>query len=217
LGRLAAEFDKLARDYQSTHQGDWQFPRYRHSYFPDRSLSDWKQVMERIGGRLWSAKRETNEISRWLDGHLEPSHTKSWEEIPQQFLHGDIDYDNAKRNSSRSVLLDLENARWGYRLTEIARACAVIGSFDRGSAGQIVMRRELDSGNVRSFIRGYDSVSRLTETENLLLSDFIGLNLVATFASCFCMDKPSFSQSHLQLQSQRLTATLKTVDRLDLD
>jgi len=209
---LVARFQIAALGFESKYVGNWNFPQNRPFTCPER----WPEILEyvnHVDRALMELYKHGSHALSWLRDWIR-RHGNSIEqhELPEQFIHGDVDCFNCIVDSlGNSVLVDLDDAHWGYRITDIASSAAIVGGIILPSED---VPARVDGNwrwdNIEQVLVGFENHSHLTDIERACFNDFLGLNLVRSFVSCLNLDDPSIRpQKDLPSQVDALIAMLK--------
>jgi Ser/Thr protein kinase RdoA (MazF antagonist) len=104
-----------------------------------------------------------------------------WESLPRQWLHGDPSPENCINDASRGLcLIDLDDAHWGYRLWDVARAAAEVGAIlPRLRARTSRFRDHCDQVLASELIIGFTEVVTLSDPERRACTASVALAAVA--------------------------------------
>jgi len=89
-------------------------------------------------------------------------------------------------------LVDLDEAHWGYRITDITYAAAIVG-------GMLFFREDVRAHissswqwtKIKQVLNGFDRHIPLTDVERACFNDLLGLNLIRCFVGGLDLDEPS--------------------------
>jgi Ser/Thr protein kinase RdoA (MazF antagonist) len=194
LGSLIARFQIAALDFKSEYAGDWGFPRNRSFFCPER----WAEILEYTKYIHYAftalQKPEPRALSWIRDWVMRHGTSIEWQDLPQQFTHGDADYFNSVKGTTGDLaLVDLDDAHWGYRIIDLTCAAAVVGgmlptseedAYALASGGWQWQRIEI-------LVSGFERLSCLTDVESSCFKSLLGLSLVRLLVGGLDLDEPS--------------------------
>jgi Ser/Thr protein kinase RdoA (MazF antagonist) len=163
-GRALARFLGIASTFGAWPVGDWSVPRDRSSRLPDR----WEWIVpylrhlavDPVSGSL---------VSELVSAIISAQHAPdSWHSLPAQMIHGDVHPVNFVASGDSTILVDLDEARFGYRLWDIAHAAAAIGCIQT-SGRENDVRESWDVTRLGSFVAGLSDFMSLSQSENVLM------------------------------------------------
>ncbi|ARU60383.1 hypothetical protein CBW65_04360 [Tumebacillus avium] len=191
LGKVIAQFGEAAKRFD-VNRGNWSFPESRNVYHAERlnmikrfSVPFLRKGYAGLGldGEKW--------IEKIVDRLERADSTVEWEKLPQQFLHGDAHVNNCVRlPDGRVLIVDLDDARWGYRLTDLAWACSISsGIMWDTEHSQPRIANELNVEKIKKIVRGYEEIAPLQDAELAALPYLLSMNLVLAFINCTGLDE----------------------------
>lgn len=216
LGQTVARFHKAALDFSSEHCGDWTFPRNRGLVSPER----WPEILEYtrfVDHALRTLQADCSMTMAWIRDWVR-RHGVAIEhcKLPEQFIHGDVDCFNCIETENGDLLLvDLDESRWGYRLTDIAHAAAMTGGMLISTEdAPAVIRRHWQWRSIERLLSGFSKHTPLTMIERNLFNDSLGLSLIRCFVGGLDLDEPSCATITKELPShlEALVAMLRALE-----
>lgn len=224
LGSLISRFLIAAAGFKDVQEGDWRFPQSRSEVVPETSGEVEKyarhidEKLIRLGRQNVRAMFELRAKIKGYGASLEST------EIPQQFIHGDpcgsncLSSNSLRGNNGTSVLIDLDCAHWGYRLSDVGMALAVLaGMKPQEGSPKYITREKWDLNGIGAFLDGFNNESPLLSLEVGHLKSFLGLNMVRACVSCLQLDDPEVAPPpDLPDQLAMLIDLLESLDHLTI-
>ncbi|WP_077296770.1 SDR family NAD(P)-dependent oxidoreductase [Virgibacillus pantothenticus] len=218
MGVSLSEFSLLSEGFYSHYENDWTSPKCRSIYFPTKR-SDYIKKMDVIKNNLEKVNtinsRQFEYILSWINNAFAKV---NWRELPQSYIHGDAHLYNCIRNNENKVLLvDLDDARWDYRITDLAWCCSISGciKWDKEYSVPRINSR-INVKNIQHIIRGYSKNIKLTTPEIQFFPFVLGLNLILSFINCLGLDDGELPFDFNE-QVNILSHMLKDINSLILD
>lgn len=224
FGRVLGIFHECGHYFNSnsynTAKNFWITPKARALFFPDHPalICEYINILDKLCTNMGLPINLIKEIKN----HIQEMIGKiSWDKLPLAWLHGDASPFNALlSNSNKEILLiDLDNARKGYRIWDLLRGAVAAGAFDFTS--QIVkdVRNSWNDSLMESIFTGYSEVSRITPIEWKNLKPCLGVMLVLAFISEFDLDDEIYgicSKTNLHQNIQNVKILLDKLEKIPL-
>lgn len=161
-------------------QGNWESPECRLIHFIDvrpDAIGKMCGLLNSYDPNHLLLNQITNEFKLWLQEKEKVVH---WNDLPTSWLHGDLHSFNVIRKpDGETVLLDLDDIHWGYRLSDITWTIAICCFWDwKSMTSPPRLRTSFDQQAARSLLRGYEQASPLTNFERKALPYFLGAMLI---------------------------------------
>jgi len=189
MGGLLGLFQNSVKEFKSKRNNNWRFPTNRSIICPERwqEIANYTKFLKNALSR--SEKQDadlTDGIQRFVE---EQGHSVEWRKLPRQFIYGDFDCLNCLKDSfGIMMLVDLDLVHWGYRISDIAYAIAIICGMEYSESSGYHMRKKWQSALERQLLSGYEEHVQLSNYERQYLGKLIVLNLVRAFVSCLDLD-----------------------------
>lgn len=183
LGKTLSLFHMRAQHFHPDHRipfRDWSLPHLRGDYFPET----WQEIMHYTHhlNRLYRYIGDTDfsALSRLRDWITHHSHTLKMLVVPMTWIHGDANCFNCLGNSQIGmVLVDVDNAHWGYRLSDVALAAASVGMiYQLTETDTPVLYQTLRTEYIDALLKGVREIFPFTEAEQRYWPIFLGLGMI---------------------------------------
>jgi Ser/Thr protein kinase RdoA (MazF antagonist) len=199
----------------------WDYPLQRQILFPDKS----KNIQEYFNF-FFSCKIsnsfESNLINQLLELNNKILGKISWSKLDASWIHGDPGLDNSINYKNNVLFFDLDNIRLGYRIWDISRLCAFLGSFRIINGSVRELYQDWNQEQVSALIKGFNSVIKLNRIEHTHLPYLIGIHTIMNFIAEFDIDDsfdPTFKLLNLDINNElrKLIHLVQSVNILKLD
>jgi Ser/Thr protein kinase RdoA (MazF antagonist) len=192
LGRLLAKLHRASMSFTGDYRGDWSFFRHRHPLFPDKQMRDWLSLLEYLRQAFQKLAidhdKDVDDLRRLIARDV--SEIESTIGLCELHVHGDLVYANTVKSDSGTVYaLDLDDSRWGYRMTDLAwSSMNSLFSNTNSRVSEINPDKILAPLEV---IEGYQEVLAISEAELELAPRFLELALIRGFVDLLDLDEPT--------------------------
>jgi Ser/Thr protein kinase RdoA (MazF antagonist) len=207
LGRAIALFHRSTR---AMPPGTTAQPACRRHWSPD----DVPTLLHAIARYCRPRLPESTPEMRTLDALARAVRDRPGPARADTYLHGDTALANAVRaDDGTVVLIDLDDARWGDRLFDLAHAVAVAGTVVPAPHG---LRTRWDEDVAAAVVTGYAEVSPLTAGDLRRLTPCLTVATVAAGISELELDDPEFAlRDDLAGQLENLMTLVRDVPSLE--
>jgi Ser/Thr protein kinase RdoA (MazF antagonist) len=189
IGGLLGHFQNSVKEFKSERHSNWRFPTNRSLICPERwfEIANYTKFLNNALSKSENQDAGLTEgIQRFVE---EQGRSIEWTKLPRQFIYGDFDCLNCLKNSmGRMVLVDLDLVHWGYRMSDIAFAAAVICGMEYSRSSGYHIRKKWQSDMERRLLSGYEEHVPMSNYEKQCLGKLFALNLVRAFVSCLDLD-----------------------------
>ncbi|MGB7129074.1 MAG: phosphotransferase [Candidatus Rhabdochlamydia sp.] len=141
-----------------------------------------------------------------------------WGALPLSWIHGDPSLDNSIfcRQTSQIFLIDLDDARMGFRVWDLVRALVVVGAFDVHSSTVKSVRKTWDIKPMQWILNGFLKHQKLEPSEIDKFLSLLQLNAILIFISEFDLDDEEFGQCLQDSITEQADKLLQLISKLEV-
>ena len=165
----------------------WHYPSERQILFPDKKESIQEYFKFFLNCSI-SNFFDSSLINQLMDLNDKLLDKVSWEELEISYIHGDPGPDNSIGYKDKIFFFDLDNIRVGYRIWDISRLCAFMGSFQTISGSTRELYSKWNQKQIFALFRGFSSIIKLSKVEIDNLPNLIGIHTIMGFIAEFDID-----------------------------
>lgn len=198
----------------------WNYPKMRQQLFPDKSLNIKKYLKFFLNSKVAGLLKPTL-VSKIIKLNSQLLECIEWNQLKTSWLHGDPGLDNALEYKGKVLFFDLDNIRVGYRIWDLVRLCALLGSFKTLNTSKKELHSHWKQTSMCDLISGFNSVIKLDKVECKNLSYLIGIHVIMNFIAEFDLDDsydPTFKLFNQDMNNEllKLINLLETINLLEV-
>lgn len=196
----------------------WKYPQKRQKLFPDKPFYIKKYIQFLLTSKIsrYFSPKLVKEVMNLNHKLLE---NVLWDKLKISCIHGDPGLDNVIIDKNKVLFFDLDNIRIGYRIWDIAKLCAVLGSFRTIENSLKELNTHWNQSVIFNLLTGFSSVLEFDDVEKENLTTLIGIHVLMNFIAEFDLDDsydPTFKCFNSDMNSElykliNLMEDLKTI------
>lgn len=216
LGEAIGKFGLNSKGFESPLK-KWEFPKARNRWFPDHPnyFLEYIKCLDRVQKRGVLKESFFEEVEAKIKKTVEEI---DWGALPLSWIHGDPSPDNSIfcRYTSQIFLIDLDDARMGFRVWDLVRALVVVGAFDIHSSSVKFVRKTWDIEPMQWILNGFLKHQKLESSEIDKFLSLLQLNAILIFISEFDLDDEEFGQCLQDSIPEQADKLLQLINNLEV-